>query len=63
MTTDNAGLITKRELAKAVQVSGRTVENWMKAKTIPYFKIGKSVRFNLQSVMSALEKFTIEPAK
>lgn len=32
----------------------RTVENWMKQGLIPYVKIGKLVRFNLDEVQAAL---------
>jgi excisionase family DNA binding protein len=36
--------------------SVRTIEIWMKSGLIPYVKIGKLVRFNLQEVQAALNR-------
>ena len=52
-------LLTVNQVAKACNVSHRTVDNWIKRKTIPYLKIGASVRFKPSEVMAALEKFKV----
>lgn len=57
----NATLETAPQIAKACNVSRRTVDNWIKARKIPFIKIGASIRFHRPSVMAALSRFTIEP--
>jgi excisionase family DNA binding protein len=43
-------ILTKRQLAAHMQVSLRTVQNWMEKGSLPYYKIGKTVRFRLSDV-------------
>lgn len=43
-------LLTKKELAKNLKISLRTVDRLM-TSGIPYIKIGKSVRFDFEAVM------------
>ena len=49
-------LLTKEQAAEMFQVSTRTVESWMAAQRIPYFKIGRVVRFRWKDVMDHLTK-------
>ena len=51
------GLVTKPELAKILRVSLRTCDNWMKAKILPYIKVGRLVRFNVRRCLEALARF------
>jgi predicted DNA-binding transcriptional regulator AlpA len=53
-------LLTKRDLAKIIGKSIRSVENLMRSKTVPYLKIGHSVRFRLREVEKALQKHTVK---
>jgi hypothetical protein len=56
-------LLKRRELARAINASPRSVDNWQKQKKIPYIKISpRCVRFHLPSVLAALRKFEIREA-
>ena len=57
----NFTLATAPQIAKACNVSRRTVDNWIKTRRVPYVKIGASVRFNPAEVMASLAKFTVHP--
>lgn len=47
-------LLTKRELAQRLRVSTRTVDVYMRAKRLPFLKIGKTVRFHWSDVIEKL---------
>jgi len=49
-------LLKKGQLAKKLNLSQRTVENFMRRGWIPYVKIGKSVRFCLADVLATLKE-------
>jgi excisionase family DNA binding protein len=49
-------LLTKAESAHYCQVQTRTIDNWMKRGLIPYYKIGKAVRFRLDDIQAHLDK-------
>jgi excisionase family DNA binding protein len=49
-------LLTKTESAQYCQVQTRTIDNWMKRGLIPYYKIGKSVRFRIDDIQTHLDK-------
>ena len=49
-------LLTTEQLAKALQVNKATVYEWVKSKTIPYYQVGRFVRFNLQEVLASQKK-------
>jgi excisionase family DNA binding protein len=52
---DAAGrLLNKAELARFCGVRVRTIENWMRLG-LPYFKIGRTVRFKLSDINAHLE--------
>ena len=46
-------LLTKREVAKKLTISERTVDNLMKAKSLAFVRIGRAIRFE----PSALDAF------
>ena len=47
-------LKTTKQLAEAIQAHPQTVYKWVRNGEIPYVKIGRSVRFNLDAVMASL---------
>jgi hypothetical protein len=61
--TDDPALLKRPQLARAMNVSPRTVDNWQKQKKIPCIKISpRCVRFQLASVLAALRKFEVRAA-
>jgi len=55
------GLIKKKELAKILSISPRTIDSWIAQRRIPALKFGRRcVRFDLQEVREALRHFRIE---
>ena len=52
-------LVTEAELSKLLKVCRRQLYSWRMAGLIPYFKIGKAVRFRAADVMEALERMRI----
>jgi hypothetical protein len=56
-------LLKRPELAKAINVSERTVDNWQKKKMIPVIRITpRCCRFRLFDVLAALRKFEVKAA-
>ena len=56
-------LLKRRELAKALSVSARSIDNWQRQRRIPFIKISpRCVLFDLARVLSALKKFEIREA-
>jgi excisionase family DNA binding protein len=53
------GLLSKRGLAPRLQISVRTVDEWMRKGRIPFLKIGKSVRFRLPDVLEKLDLYRV----
>jgi hypothetical protein len=49
-------LLTKKELAKYLRKSERTIDNWRKHLDLPCLKIRHSVFFRLSEVIPHLEK-------
>ena len=49
-----------RLVADLVRVSTRTVGTWMADAAIPYFRIGRVVRFDRTKVLQALNEFRID---
>jgi hypothetical protein len=61
--TDDLALLRRPQLARAINVSQRTVDNWQKQKRIPFLKLSaRCVRYHLPSVLAALRKFEIREA-
>ena len=53
-------LISKKELAKELSVSPRTIDNWVRQKRIPAHRFSsRCIRFNPPKVLSALDRFEI----
>jgi len=53
------GLLSKRGLAPKLQISTRTVDDWMRKGRIPFLKIGKAVRFRLSDVLETLDRYRV----
>jgi len=52
-------LITEQELADHLKVCRRQLYNWRMAGLIPYFKMGKAVRFRVADVAVAIEQMRV----
>ena len=52
-------LLTEAELAALLKVCRRQLYNWRMAGLIPYFKLGKAVRFRVADVTTAIERMRI----
>jgi excisionase family DNA binding protein len=52
-------LLDKRETARRLNKSVRTVDNWMKRGRLPYIKVGRSVLFRWGAVLEKLEAYRI----
>jgi excisionase family DNA binding protein len=52
-------LITEQELADHLKVCRRQLYNWRMAGLIPYFKMGKAVRFRVADVAVAIERMRV----
>jgi excisionase family DNA binding protein len=50
------GLLSKRGLAPKLQISTRTLDDWMRKGRIPFLKVGKTVRFRLADVLQKLNE-------
>ncbi len=48
------GFIDKPEVALRLQRTVRTVDNWMKRRVLPYYKIGRSVSFKWSEIEAHL---------
>ena len=53
--TPRGELLKKAQLAEELNISTRSVENFMRRGWIPYLKIGKSVRYCLADVLATLK--------
>jgi excisionase family DNA binding protein len=57
-------LIDRDQLAAAIRVSRRTIDQWRADGIIPYIKVGAVVRFDLADVLAALrERFCVRAKK
>jgi excisionase family DNA binding protein len=52
-------LITEQELASHLKICRRQLYNWRVAGLIPYFKMGRAVRFKVADVAAAIERMRI----
>lgn len=52
-------LMTEQELASHLKVCRRQLYNWRMAGLIPYFKMGKAVRFRVSDVVVAIKRMQI----
>ena len=61
--THGRRLLTKRELAAALNVSQRTIDNWVAQKRIPYLRLSaRLLRFSLPEVEAALARYEVTEA-
>jgi hypothetical protein len=53
-------LIRKRELARELSVSPRTIDNWVRKKRIPVHRFSpRLLRYDLRKVQIALDKYEV----
>ena len=53
-------MIRKRELATALNVSPRTIDNWVRKKRIPVHRFSpRLLRYDLRKVQIALDKYEV----
>ena len=55
-TDSNRRLITAEELGELLQKKERTIREMCYKGQIPYYRVGRSIRFNLDDVMEWLNK-------
>ena len=53
--TQKRGLISVAELSEFTGVSTHTLYSWVLQRSIPFYKIGKLVRFNISEIEKWLE--------
>ena len=54
--TPRGELLKKAQLAEELNISTRSVENFMRRGWIPYVRIGRSVRFDLADVLATVKQ-------
>lgn len=47
--------LTKDDVAKLFQITTRSVDDWMRRRLLPHYKIGRAVRFRLKDLERHLE--------
>jgi excisionase family DNA binding protein len=52
-------LLDKRDTARRLNKSVRTVDAWMKRGSLPYIKVGRSVLFRWSTVSKKLEAYRV----
>ena len=53
-------LICKKDLAKGLSVSLRTIDNWVRQKRIPVHRFSpRLLRYDLRKVQAALDKYEV----
>jgi excisionase family DNA binding protein len=53
--SDNpSSLMSEREVAQYLRASVRTIINWRQRGLIPYFRIGRSIRYSREQIDRAL---------
>ena len=55
MLTDSE-LITRKELAERLKVSERTIDIWRSEKGLPFTKISRFIRFDIEAVNEWIKK-------
>ncbi|MBT3636019.1 MAG: helix-turn-helix domain-containing protein [Opitutae bacterium] len=53
-------MLNRKQIAKFIGVSERTISNMVRQRRIPVIKFGRSVRFDPVRVRKALDKFEIQ---
>jgi len=52
-------LVDREVIQRRYRISRRTLANWMKARRIPFYKIGGKLLFSIEKCDAALERFEI----
>ena len=52
--------MTRKELAKYLGITEKTVDR-LKVKDIPFYKVGRTIRFDRNDVLAYLESVKVEP--
>ncbi len=52
-------LMTEQELARHLKICRRQLYNWRVTGLVPYFKLGKAVRFRVADVAAAIERMRV----
>ena len=52
-------LLTDKQVAAYLKITTRHLDSWRKAGFIPYFKIGRAIRFRRAEVEAALERMRV----
>jgi hypothetical protein len=52
-------LMTEKELARHLKICRRQLYNWRMSRLIPYFKLGKAVRFRVADVAQSIERMRV----
>ena len=52
-------LMTEQDLAAHLKICRRQLYNWRMSGLIPYFKLGKAVRFRVADVLESLGRMRI----
>ena len=53
--TPQGELLKKQQLAEALNMSTRSIENYMRLGWMPYIRVGRCVRFCLSDVLETLK--------
>jgi hypothetical protein len=60
---NDPALLTRKELAKRLSLSIRSIDNLQRAKKISHIRLSpRCIRFHLPSVLTALRKFEVKEA-
>jgi hypothetical protein len=59
---DDCSRIGVQIIERRYGVSPRTLDNWLRTRKIPYYKIGSMLFFSIERCDAALERFQIKPA-
>jgi excisionase family DNA binding protein len=52
-------LLVKREVAAKLKRSVRTIDAWMRQGKLPYFKLGRTVRFRWSDILKKLSDYRV----
>jgi len=52
-------ILDKRETARRIRKSVRTVDAWMKDRKLPYIKVGRTVLFRWSAILEKLNSFRV----
>jgi hypothetical protein len=59
-TMQGLAMIRKKDLAKELNVSPRSIDNWVREKRIPVHRFSsRLIRYDLRRVRNALDKFEV----